>query len=316
MEQNYPNQPLTPPRASSCPQAALVSHHLPPPGPCGLYLRRTSPASGAAFDWLLRTGRIVSLLPGVYVSSTTEPTDLQRAAAVMLWRPEAVLTHEVAAQKWWPELKVDTVRAAVRARARVSGFSFSARAIPPDQVRETSLLRYTAPALTALDLCLVVGPDAIDRVLASRAATLTLLRKALSACPNRSGNKERQMLLLDSRDEPWSAAERAAHRLLRQAGLLGWTTNRSIRVDGSLYYLDIAFGAERVAVEIDGRQFHSDALMFESDRIRQNKVVLAGWTVLRFTWQMLTASPDQVVTDIRRALFRARRREPGRYRSP
>ena len=279
-------------------------------------MRRTNPASGAAFDWLLRSGRIVSLLPGVYVSSTAKPTDLQRATAVMLWRPEAVLTHEVAAQRWWPELKVDTVRAAVRARARVSGFSFSERSIPPDQVCQTSLLRYTAPALTALDLCLDVGPDAIDHVLASRAATLGMLRAALSACPNRSGNKERQTLLLDSRDEPWSAAEREAHRLLRRAGLRGWTTNRAIRVDGSLYYLDIAFGPERVAVEIDGRQFHSDTLTFETDRTRQNKVVLAGWTVLRFTWQMLTVSPDQVVTDIRRALFRARRRAPGRYRSP
>ena len=256
---------------------------------------------------MLRNGRIVSLLPGIYASASSEPTDLQRAVAVMLWRPEAVLTHEMAARRWWPELKFDTVRAAVRARARVSGFSFSDRSIPPDQVCQSSLFRYTAPALTALDLCIDLGPDAVDRVLASRAATLGTLRAALSACPNRSGNKERQTILLDSRDEPWSAAEREAHRLLRGAGLQGWTANWSIRVGGALYYLDIAFGPERVAVEIDGRQFHSDSLTFESDRVRQNKIVLAGWTVLRFTWQMLTVSPDQVVADIRRALARARR---------
>jgi very-short-patch-repair endonuclease len=265
---------------------------------------------------MLRNDRIVSLLPGIYVSAASEPTDLQRAVAVMLWRPDAVLTHEVAARPWWPEVTIGTVRAAVRARTQADGYSFSERTIPPEQVCHSPLLRYTSPALTALDLCLDLGPDAVDRVLASRAATLGVLRAALRACSNRSGNKERQTILLDSRDEPWSAAEREAHRLLRRAGLRGWTTNRAIRVDGSLYYLDIAFGPERVAVEIDGRQFHSDSLIFESDRIRQNKVVLAGWTVLRFTWQMLTVCPDQVVADIRRALFRARRRGPGRFRSP
>jgi hypothetical protein len=41
---------------------------------------------------MLRTGDIVSLLPAVYASTAAEPTDLQRAVAVMLWRPEAVLT--------------------------------------------------------------------------------------------------------------------------------------------------------------------------------------------------------------------------------
>ena len=295
---------------------ALVSPHLPPPGPGGLYVRRARPASGPAFDWMLRNDRIVSVLPGIYVSTAAEPTALQRALAVMLWRPEAVLTHEVAASRWWPELEIETVRAAVRARTRAAGFSFSERTIPPGQIVRSTLLRYTSPALTALDLCLELGPEAIDRVLASRAATLGLLRAALSACPNRSGNKERQKILLDSRDEPWSAAERAAHRLLRRAGIQGWTTNLGIRVEGALYFLDIAFGPERVAVEIDGRQFHSESQVFEADRHRQNRIVLAGWTVLRFTWQMLTDSPDQVVTDIRRALFRARRRGPGRFRSP
>lgn len=258
---------------------------------------------------MLRRGEIVSLLPGVYVSAEAEPTELQRALAVMLWRPEAVLTHEIAARRWWPELSTDLIRAAVRTRVRASRYSFSNRLIPPHQVFRSALFRYTSPSLTALDLCLDLGPEAVDRVLASRAATLGTLRAALSACSNRSGNNERQTILLDSRDEPWSAAERTAHRLLRNAGLQGWATNRSIRVGGALYYLDIAFGSERVAVEIDGRQFHSDSLTFESDRRRQNRIVLAGWTVLRFTWRMLIDAPDQVVADIRRALARSRRHQ-------
>ena len=45
---------------------------------------------------------------------------------------------------------------------------------------------------------------------------------------------------------------------------------------------DLAFVAERVALEYDGRVAHGDA-RFAQDRARQNALVAAGWTVLRFT---------------------------------
>ena len=71
---------------------------------------------------------------------------------------------------------------------------------------------------------------------------------------------------------------------------------------GVVYYLDIAFPAAKLAIEIDGRAYHDDAATFENDRWRQNDVVLAGWRVLRFTWQMLTERPQIVLATIRRAL--------------
>jgi very-short-patch-repair endonuclease len=42
--------------------------------------------------------------------------------------------------------------------------------------------------------------------------------------------------------------------------------------------------------------------VFESDRRRQNALVLEGWLVLRFTWRMLTEQPDLVVRSIQEAL--------------
>ena len=57
--------------------------------------------------------------------------------------------------------------------------------------------------------------------------------------------------------------------------------------DVGTYYLDIAFRRERVASEIDGRLHETDVDLFESDRIRQNALMLRGWLVLRFTWHML-----------------------------
>src|SRR5215210_7802144 len=89
-------------------------------------------------------------------------------------------------------------------------------------VLERGGLRMTTPAPTALDLCDTVGGDAIDTVLRTRAASLAELHAVLGRTSRRRGNQLRRQLLLDSRDEPWSEAERRAHQLLRDAGLTGW----------------------------------------------------------------------------------------------
>jgi len=106
-------------------------------------------------------------------------------------------------------------------------------------------------------------------------------------------------LLLDSRDLPWSAAERLAHNIFRRAGIRGWKANLGVFLDGRWYYIDIAFLRLKVAIEIDGRMHEDDEDLFESDRWRQNALVRDGWRVLRFTWDMLNDHPEDVVAAVR-----------------
>lgn len=55
-------------------------------------------------------------------------------------------------------------------------------------------------------------------------------------------------------------------------------------VPGRKFRLDIAITARRLAIEIDGYEFHGKHLNdFKRDRERQNLLVLHGWRVLRFT---------------------------------
>ena len=54
-------------------------------------------------------------------------------------------------------------------------------------------------------------------------------------------------------------------------------------------------------IEVDGRAYHGEA-RFETDRRRQNILVLDGWRVLRFTWRMLETEPEWVVQVVQRAL--------------
>lgn len=101
-----------------------------------------------------------------------------------------------------------------------------------------------------------------------------------------------------------SHAERRMRILLRAHKIRGWKGNYRIN-DGSgrpIASIDFAKVNLKIAIEVDGRSFHSDRRAFEHDRARQNKLTLAGWTVLRFTWDQITKTPGQVVRTVRESI--------------
>lgn len=270
----------------------------------GVISRRAHPELDATLRYLASRGDLRRVLPGVYASAQSELTTRTRIAALMAFDPDAVLTEAAAASvSFWPEIQVGSVTCAMRHRREPRrGFTFSRRIIPPELVTERSGVRHTSVALTALDLCETHGGDAIDHALRRRRTTLRHLHLAMELTSDRVGNRVRRELLLDSRDEPWSAAERKLHQLLRAADITGWKANRPVIVEGLTYYPDALFLGVPLLIEVDGREFHSEPEVFESDRWRQNLLILDGWCVLRFTWRMLEERPDEVLAVIRRAL--------------
>jgi very-short-patch-repair endonuclease len=73
-------------------------------------------------------------------------------------------------------------------------------------------------------------------------------------------------------------------------------------LDDSRFYVDIMFRKLKLVIEIDGRLYHTGAEVFESDRWRQNLLILDGWCVLRFTWTMIEEQPKKVVAMVREAI--------------
>lgn len=252
-------------------------------------------------------GRLARLLPGTYVPTELKDDLMTRCLAVGWWNPDAVVVGAAAARlTFWPELAVREIDVARRGPVPTgSGYRFHRRNIDPWHVMDRHGLRMTRPAVSAMELVAELGGDPIDRSLRSRTARLSDLWEAFNAYPSRPGNNARRRMLLDSRDKPWSAAERLAHRLLRRAHIVGWKANHDITVDGVLYFIDIAFRGARLAVEIDGRLHETDPYVFENDRLRQNALVRAGWRVLRFTYAMLVDDPEYVIEAIRSALAQA-----------
>lgn len=269
----------------------------------GVIRRQDHPELVGTLAWLRRCGDITAVLQGVYCPAARAGEETIRIHAALLWHEDIVLTGLTAARvSFWPGAPRGAISvAADRQLSSRAGFRVERRTIPETLVVRRGLLRYTTPALTALDLCPEVGGDGIDVALRSRATTLAAMHEALALTRYRDGNAARRCLLLDSRDEPWSAAERRMHRLLRAAGIGGWKANVPVGPSHRRYYLDIAFARERLVLEIDGR-IHSTLALFESDRWRQNWLVLQGWRVLRFTWPMLVDQPDEVIRIVRAAL--------------
>jgi len=70
------------------------------------------------------------------------------------------------------------------------------------------------------------------------------------------------------------------------------------------YYVDILFRSERLVLEIDGWEAHGTRQAFEDDRKRRNRLQLAGYVVLNFTWRQLLDEPNWLMGCVREALGR------------
>jgi very-short-patch-repair endonuclease len=98
-----------------------------------------------------------------------------------------------------------------------------------------------------------------------------------------------------------SAAERLLTGLLRKGGIEGWVANAEVSDQAGLIgVVDLAIPPARVAIEVDLQAHHVTPDRFQRDRSRQNRLVAAGWTVLRFTWRDLTDRPGYVLDTVRR----------------
>lgn len=103
---------------------------------------------------------------------------------------------------------------------------------------------------------------------------------------------------------PWSVAERVAHRALQDAGITGWVANPRVQVNGGERFPDVAFDDAKLAVEIDGRVAHDAKGAF--DLHRHNQFVQAGWVVLHFTAGAVQRTPRRFVAEVAAALARLR----------
>lgn len=271
---------------------------------------RASGLSADAVDGLVRRRELSELLPRVYSPRPVPSSLAQREWAAVLWSGGA-LSHRSAARHWQLPTTVSTVShitvADRRFRERHPTVVLHRVPLPVEQCSTADGLLVTSRVRTMIDLLRIEPPAAaqtlLDRGLQQGWLTERDLVSAITEGRGRTGNRQLRALLDGLEPTAEAHSERILHRLLKRAQLRGWVAQYPVRLPRGLIYLDVAFPAEMLAIEVDGKLWHDErSTRFESDRYRQNELILAGWRVLRFTWVMLRDRPDDVLARIQQAL--------------
>ncbi|WP_445168486.1 DUF559 domain-containing protein [Mycolicibacterium sp. Dal123E01] len=262
---------------------------------------RRSGLSEDAVRHRIRAGQWRRCGNGVYFADDRPFTSAARIRA-SVWSRGRLAAASGLAAAWWlglvsspPDIVEITVPRNSHGRA-AAGTCLRRRDLAEVDVVEHRWLLVTAPALTVIEAA-GRNPAIMDTALQHR-VELGHLEQAHDRNRGRRGAAASRRLLNAAAGGARSEAERLMLRLLEGAGVTGWQANFAI----GGYIVDIAFPAQRVAIEIDGWAFHSDQAAFQNDRVRQNRLALQGWQVLRFTWLDLTQHPERVLAHIRSAV--------------
>ena len=257
----------------------------------------------------VRRGRWSRVHRGVYRLAGVPVGDEQRLlAAVLAVGPGAAASHRAAAWVWRLadtfEIEVTSPRQSRRAGITTHGPA-TVRAV----VRRG--IPCTDPLQTVLDLAGTGDHGLVTRVLDRGVADGLFTAAAVAAHLERvAGRGVRGAAVLrsalrrrcDADGERASALESAMDRLVVRHRLPRPARQHPV----GPYRLDYAWPDRRLAVEVDGYGPHSSREAFQSDRARQNTLVLAGWTVLRFTWADVRERPADVAQAVRRGLGASR----------
>jgi hypothetical protein len=279
----------------------------------GLFTREHARAAGFSDRQIgtrLRTGRWQRVLGAALAEAQTPVDSWVRAQAVPLTWPDAVVALRCAARLHG--LPIDagrTVDVVVPSpRPPRLGLSAHAFAIAPDDYDRWGDALVTRRTRTIVD-CLghLPADEALDLaawVHSRRLLSAAALEAWLDRHPRAWGNAQRRQMLIRLRTGRLSAGEDLLHDILRGARIDGWIGGASLLEHvGVLAHADAYFPRVRLVVEVDGRRAHDDG-RFQSDRTRQNTLVTAGCTVLRFTWRDLTEQRDAVAATVRATLQR------------
>jgi very-short-patch-repair endonuclease len=262
----------------------------------------------------VRKRRWIAATRGVFRLAGAPQTPRQGAlVAVFASGPGAVLSCASAAGlHGLPGFSIDPLTISVPRNGRRSFQSVRIEetlALPGHHVTTVDGIPCTTVARTLFDLCGDVhagrAERALDTALSRKLVTHTSLCRMLDdlAEHGRAGTVLFRTLLEERAEEyvaPESELEARFIELTRRFGLP--EPERQVDLgddDGWIGRVDFLFRGARVVVEVDGAAFHDGLLDHRRDAERDERLVAAGWTVLRFRWDDVVDHPARVAQSIR-----------------
>lgn len=262
----------------------------------------------------LTAARLRPLHRGVYLVGPLEPDYAREMAAALAGGAGTVVSHTNAAGLWRliPVRADGPVHVITPGSGRVdrAGIRFHRVTLDDDERAIVDGIPVTAPGRTLVDLASLLGSREIEQAVAAADRLELATTDELAALPQRYRGRRGMAALraiLEARADPHftrSELERRAVRLFEDAGLPRPLTNVSM----SPYELDLYWPELGVAVEIDGRAYHSSRSRFEGDRRKDAWLRARGIQVIRLTWGQITRDGLRTAVQVGQALALARSR--------
>lgn len=248
-----------------------------------------------ARGWLRRVHR------GVYAVGALESELTAPAAALAAYGRNAILSHRTAAVLWrlLPARPADPVDVTLLNANRRHRHGVRIHHAQAAEIRRRHGLRLTSPAQTLADLPACELERAYNEALVLGLVTHPEVRAFAASSPALRQIVEENPGLTRSR------MERRLRALIKRAGLPAPQSN--VRVAG--YEVDLYWPCHRLVVEFDGWNTHSSRSAFESDRLKDAALQLAGERVLRVTGRQLEHRPEAVVARLAAATSTNRPRD-------
>jgi very-short-patch-repair endonuclease len=269
--------------------------------------------SAKAIGLRIRAKRLRPLYRGVYAAGHRALTrDGRWMAAVLACGDGALLSHFDAAA-------LHDLAPNRGARIHVTRPSTAGRAPDPKRIHlhrvgtfrpwEATVvddIPVTTTSRTLLDIARHLHPAAleevVERAIRRHRFDLHEVSRSLAAHARQPGAPRLRRLLDDlaERDaaRTRSAFERDFLALCHDHGLPRPTVNA--QVEG--LEVDMLWSDRHLIVELDGYAHHGGRAAFERDRDRDQRLALAGYTVVRVTYRQLNDTPDTIVHRLRRLL--------------
>jgi very-short-patch-repair endonuclease/predicted transcriptional regulator of viral defense system len=279
----------------------------------GVFTTRDALDAGLTKDAIkhrLRTRRWRALHRGVYAVSGAPATKEQRIiAAVLSFGPSAMAGGLTAASLYkLVEKLAETICVVLptgqHRRARKGVATIQASLARSDR-RTACGIPVTSPNRTIVDIAAVLGRDALaaafDEAVLRGLTTVGSLRRYVAdrrLQHLRGAGKLREVLNDRTKGVPQRELERLFLKKLRASGLPEPVRQHPV----GKRKIDFAYPDYRIAIELDGLGDHFSAEAFRNDRRRQNEIVLAGFTILRFTWEDVNDRWPDVLRTLRAAL--------------
>jgi hypothetical protein len=255
------------------------------------------------------------LLPGIYLTATGAPSQVQREVAALMYAGKAsIITGPAALVRLRVRVPATaTVDVLVPAECEHASRDFvvthRTRRMPRSWTVDLAL-RYALPARAVVDTVSALTNLAEARTVVASAVQqrhCTIDQLVAEVRERRGGGALLRAVLAEVADGIRSAAEGDLRDLIGRSGLPVPFYNPTLLWDGKFLAIPDAWWPDAaVAVEVDSKEFHLLPDDWEQTMRRHRRMSIAGLTVLHVSPRQLRTEPRLVLTDIAEALRNGR----------